>query len=254
MSVEARAVDRLKALRGGGLPLPENCRVRLVDLPVTAGGMISVDETGFVNIYINARLSRDAQREALQHELRHHYRGDLFSDADIRTVEAEADATGLYTIDGRLLDGIDAAFDPDGLRCVGRGLYRPTGMNRRRAEEHILGIRALLKEACRIYDVMQSPPLLKREALEAAAGALDGADIAFVAWQLVRGQPRAMLHFSRENLYGAVYYAPDGAIEGAVAAMCLEDMRVFVDVHRRGGRLEVCRITREIDERLDRIY
>ena len=77
------------------LPLPENCRVRLVDLPVQAGGLISVDEDGFVNIYLNARLSRDAQREALQHELRHHYRDDLYSDRDIRAVEREADAPGL---------------------------------------------------------------------------------------------------------------------------------------------------------------
>lgn len=241
-------------MRPRELPLPENCRVRLVDLPVTAGGMIAEDETGFINIYINARLSRDAQLEALQHELRHHYRGDLHSDVDIRTVEAEADATGLYAIDGTLLREAGAAFDPEGLRRVGKGLYLPTGENLRRAGAHIHRLRGLLMDACRIYDVMQTPPLLDRDVLCALAGALGAGDIAFVAWQIVGARPVAMLHFSREKLYGAVYYAPDGAPDNALAVMLCGDIRVTVDVRRRAGRPEIFRITREIGERVERIY
>ena len=146
----------MTTVRPRELPLPENCRVRLVDLPVQAGGLISVDEEGFVNIYLNARLSRDAQREALQHELRHHWRGDLYSDEDIRAVEREVDAPGLLTIDGTPLEGPPTPFDPAGLRRVGRGVYLLTGENRARAAAHVARLRELLLEACRIYDVMQT--------------------------------------------------------------------------------------------------
>lgn len=238
---------------GRELPLPDNCRVRLVDLPVTVGGMISVDGSDFVNIYINARLSRDAQREALQHELRHHYRGDLYSDQDIRAVEAEADA-GLCAIDGSPLGDTGAAFDPAGLRRVGQGIYKPAGENLKRARGHIDRLRTLLLEACGIYDVMQTPPLMDRGALCAVAGALGAGDIAFIAWQAVNGRPLAVLHFSREGLYGAVYYGSDGAPDNAVAVMLCGDARVIVDVRRRRGRPEVFRITREIGDRAERIY
>lgn len=237
------------------LPLPDNCRVRLVDLPVTAGGMIAVDETGFINIYINARLSRDAQREALQHELRHHYRGDLYSDRDIRAVEAaETDAPGLCAIDGEPLADRTAAFEPEELRRVGEGLYLPTGENRARAAAHIDALRRRLADACGIYDVMQTPPLLSVDDLRRRAGALRAGDIAFIAWQNLDGRSRAMLHFSREGLYGAIYYASDGSPDNALAVICLDGARVIVDLRRRGNGLDVWRITREIGGRVEKVY
>ena len=254
MRVEARAVDRLKALRGGGLPLPDDCRVRLVDLPVQAGGMIAVDESGFVNIYLNARLSLDAQRRALQHELRHYYRGDLYSEEDIRDIEARADAPLFQDIDGAPLDEPPKAFDPAGLRRVGRGLYRPTGENLDRAAAHIDLLRGLLLEACAIYDVMQTPPLLPREALADLAGALSAEDIAFVTWQRMEGQRPAVLHFSRDDLYGAIFYDPEGAPDNALAVMTPGAARLFVDMRRRRGRLEVFGITREFGRRTEKIY
>ena len=236
------------------LPLPENCRVRLVDLPVQAGGLISVDEEGFVNIYLNARLSRDAQREALQHELRHHYRDGPYSDRDIRTVEREVDAPGLLSLDGTPLKGPPTAFDPAALRPVGRGVYLPTGENRARAAAHVARLRELLLEACKIYDVMPAPPLLPLDALTALAGALGAGDIAFVTWQRLDARCVPVMHLSREDLYGAVYFGDDGAPDNALMVMLPGAARLTVDIRRRGGRLEVCGITREVDGRIEKVY
>ena len=284
-------------MRPRELPLPENCRVRLVDLPVQAGGLISVDEEGFVNIYLNARLSRDAQREALQHELRHHYRDDLYSDRDIRTVEREgdapgllivdgtppegpltafdpaalrrddlysdrdirtvkreADAPGLLTVDGTPLEGSPTIFDPAALRPVGRGVYLPTGETRARAAAHVARLRELLLEACKIYDVMQTPPLLPLDRLTALAGTLGAGDIAFVTWQRLDARCVPVMHLSREDLYGAVYFGDDGAPDNALMVMLPGQARLTVDIRRRRGRLEVCGIVREIDGRIEKVY
>ena len=233
------------------LPLPEDCRVRLVDLPVQAGGVIAVDEDGFVNIYLNARLSRDAQRRALVHELRHHYRGDLYSDQDIRAVEQAV--AGLTAIDGAPLDS-PPPFDSEGFARVGRGLYLPTGANLARMAAMLDRVKALLGEACQIYDVMQTPPLLPAAALRASADALGPGDIAFVAFQPKGERCPSALHFSREDLYGALYFAPDGAPDNALAVLCAGEARVTVDMRRRKGRLDTCGITREIGDQYEKIY
>lgn len=64
-----------------------DCTVRLVDLPVTVRGLVSEDETGWPNVYINARLSREMQREALRHELDHIANDDLYNTRPIEVVE-----------------------------------------------------------------------------------------------------------------------------------------------------------------------
>ena len=63
-------------------------RVQIIDLPYEINGLTAVDPSGYATIFLNARLSRDGQRRALKHELRHIYRNDFDSKADIRTVEA----------------------------------------------------------------------------------------------------------------------------------------------------------------------
>ena len=63
-----------------------------------------------------------------------------------------------------------------------------------------------------------------------------------------------MLHFSRETLYGAIYYDAAGGPENALAVMAVGEVRLTVDVRRRNGRLEVYRILREQDDRTERIY
>lgn len=74
------------------MKIPDDCTVRMVDLPVECGGMVSLSPDGHFNIYLNARLDRATQREKFLHELRHILNDDFFSDDDIRTVESRADA------------------------------------------------------------------------------------------------------------------------------------------------------------------
>lgn len=62
-------------------------RVRLIDLPPKVDGMVSIDDEGFYNIYINARLSREMQRAALRHELEHIAEDDLYNTRPIEAVE-----------------------------------------------------------------------------------------------------------------------------------------------------------------------
>lgn len=45
--------------------------IRLVDLPCRVKGFSCVDASGNYNVYINSRLSIDAQKEAYIHELKH---------------------------------------------------------------------------------------------------------------------------------------------------------------------------------------
>ena len=69
------------------IPLPDDYTVRLVDMPVREGGMISEDPDGHINVYINARLSSTGQHTAAYHEWEHWYNDDLNNDTDIREVE-----------------------------------------------------------------------------------------------------------------------------------------------------------------------
>lgn len=61
--------------------------VRLIDLPTGVGGVVSEDETGFLNIYINARWGYFEQRKSLRHELRHIKDDDLHNDRTIKEAE-----------------------------------------------------------------------------------------------------------------------------------------------------------------------
>lgn len=65
-------------------------RVRLVDLPPRVGGMVSMDDEGFYNVYINSRLTWERQREALRHELDHIEHDDLRSAQSVKAVEHRA--------------------------------------------------------------------------------------------------------------------------------------------------------------------
>lgn len=67
-----------------------DCTVRLVDLPVTVRGLVAEDETGWPSIYLNARLSREMQMEALRHELDHIAEDDLYNARPIEDVEHRA--------------------------------------------------------------------------------------------------------------------------------------------------------------------
>lgn len=236
------------------LRLPENCAVRLIDLDVRVGGLIAVDEEGFVNIYLNARLSRDAQMKALRHELRHYYRDDLYSDADIREVERLADGPMIVDITGAPMASPTPVFDPEHLRAAGRGLYLPMDENRARASADLARIKALLMEACGIYDVLRGAPA---ETLRRLAGDLEARDIAFIAWQPPGASLPVALHFYREDagrLYGAIYYDADGQLDDALAVFDADAHRVTVDIRKRGDALAVCAVTSETGAGFERIY
>ena len=70
--------------------LPDDCTVRLIDLPWSVHGFISESPDGHSNIYINARDSRARQRRALDHELDHYTHDDLNNAQPVREVEARA--------------------------------------------------------------------------------------------------------------------------------------------------------------------
>ena len=70
--------------------MPDDCIVRLIDLPAAVGGLVAVDEDGFNNIYINARWGYKGQRRAYKHEVTHIDNDDAHNADDIRTVEARA--------------------------------------------------------------------------------------------------------------------------------------------------------------------
>ena len=233
--------------------LPENCLVRLIDLEPGVSGMISVDETGFVNIYINARLSYDQRRRALRHELRHYYREDLYSAADIREVERLAEGPLVRAVDGTILDALPPGFDPAGLQDAGNGRYYLNGGNLARAAADLRRVRALLLDACRIADVAQSAPRLHAPALSALAESLSPDDLSPIAFQ----SESAALPFCREDngqLYGTLFYDRRGQLDNALAIFSLNAHRVTVDLRRCRGRLDVCAITAEVDGRTYKIY
>lgn len=67
--------------------IPDGCIVRLIDLPPSVGGLVSEDETGFLNIYINARWGKAMQIRSLRHEIDHIEKEDLHNNKTIQEVE-----------------------------------------------------------------------------------------------------------------------------------------------------------------------
>ena len=65
---------------------------RLIDLPSKINAVTVVDENGDYNIYINAKLSHEAQKASFQHECRHINKNHFYSDKSVRECETEADA------------------------------------------------------------------------------------------------------------------------------------------------------------------
>lgn len=51
--------------------------MRYINLPCSVRGLTVMDNEGFYNIYINARLSLAHQHDALMHELEHINRNDF---------------------------------------------------------------------------------------------------------------------------------------------------------------------------------
>ena len=62
--------------------------VHVVPFPVlSVGGMVMPNDDGTFSIYINSRLSRERQKQALRHELKHITDGDFWNDRPIEQIE-----------------------------------------------------------------------------------------------------------------------------------------------------------------------
>ena len=99
--------------------------VRLLDMPEGVGGFIKESPDGFTNIYINARHSREGQRRAYGHELRHAEHDDLHSTEPLEVIEARADGVDprLKTIPHllRARDLVPQSLPTMGVRSHARG-------------------------------------------------------------------------------------------------------------------------------------
>ena len=76
------------------LKLVENADyfVRCIPFPnYAADGVVSTNDDGTFNIYINEKLDDCRKRKALKHEIEHIMRDHFYSTAPVQQIEAEAD-------------------------------------------------------------------------------------------------------------------------------------------------------------------
>ena len=66
---------------------PEQYTVRIISLPYKVPGLVAMDEEGHYNIYLNACLNREGQKEALRHELEHIAGDDFYNSRSILDIE-----------------------------------------------------------------------------------------------------------------------------------------------------------------------
>ena len=64
--------------------------IRLVELPPTVDGVVTPNDDGSFDVYINALHCPDRQMEALRHEAEHILRDHLYGDRPVAECEREA--------------------------------------------------------------------------------------------------------------------------------------------------------------------
>jgi len=64
--------------------------VRIVDFPIGADGAVIPNDDGTFSVYLDANLSDDRRKVAMDHELIHMERDHFYTDAPVAQVEAEA--------------------------------------------------------------------------------------------------------------------------------------------------------------------
>lgn len=72
----------------------DNTIIRYIDLPRRINAVTVVDEYGDYNIYVNARMSYDACKLAVEHEKEHIRRVHFYTDKPVTECEAEAKDSG----------------------------------------------------------------------------------------------------------------------------------------------------------------
>ncbi len=70
----------------------DNYTIRLLDMPCSVKAVTAMDEEGYCNIYVNSKLSLEAQQKAVKHELVHIRKDDFHNALDIRDAENRAGA------------------------------------------------------------------------------------------------------------------------------------------------------------------
>jgi len=63
--------------------------VRIIDLPTPIKGVTVKDENGDYNIYLNGRLSGEAQAIAFRHEVEHIKQGHFYSELPVKMKEQQ---------------------------------------------------------------------------------------------------------------------------------------------------------------------
>lgn len=65
----------------------DNIYLRYIALPPTVKGLTVQDESGDYNVYVNARLTYEANRQTLQHEIKHIAGNDFSNFLHIKDIE-----------------------------------------------------------------------------------------------------------------------------------------------------------------------
>lgn len=65
--------------------------IRKINLPVEVPGITVLDENGDYNVYLNDRLSCEAQADAFRHEVEHIKQGHFYRLEDIMLLEERAE-------------------------------------------------------------------------------------------------------------------------------------------------------------------
>ena len=65
--------------------------IRTIPLPYTVHGLVTPNDDGTYNIYLNENLPEEARRRYLSHELAHSAGDHLYDDRPVEELEREAD-------------------------------------------------------------------------------------------------------------------------------------------------------------------
>lgn len=72
--------------------------VRTIPLPYTVHGLVTPNDDGTYNIYLNENLPEEARRRYLPHELAHISGDHLYDDRPVEELEREADKAGVIPL------------------------------------------------------------------------------------------------------------------------------------------------------------
>lgn len=72
--------------------------IRTIPLPYTVHGLVTPNDDGTYNIYLNENLPEEARRRYLSHELAHISGDHLYDDRPVEELEREADKAGVIPL------------------------------------------------------------------------------------------------------------------------------------------------------------